>query len=102
MRALLAEEPTLGAVFAASDPMAAGAMRVLSDAGRSIPADVAVVGFDDSATARHVAPPFTSVNQAVQAMGREMANLLVRRIRGEEVEPGVVVLDTHLVIRDSS
>lgn len=102
MRALLAEDPTLDAVFAASDPMAAGAMRVLRDAGRSIPSDVAVVGFDDSATARHVAPPLTSVNQPVQAMGREMANLLVRRIRGEQVEPGVLVLDTHLVIRDST
>lgn len=102
MRELLARDPSLDAVYAASDPMAVGAMRVLRESGRSIPSDVAVVGFDDSATARHAAPPLTSVHQPVQAMGRAMAQLLVRRIRGEHIDPGVVILDTHLVVRGSS
>ena len=102
MRTLLAREPLLDAVFAASDPMAAGAMRVLREAGRSIPADVAVVGFDDSATARHASPQLTSVHQPVHAMGAEMVRLLVARIRGEDVQPTAVILDTHLVVRDSS
>ncbi|MGI8336569.1 LacI family DNA-binding transcriptional regulator [Actinomadura scrupuli] len=102
MRTLLEREPKLDAVFAASDPMAAGAMRVLREAGRAIPSDVAVVGFDDSVTARHAAPKLTSVHQPVEAMGREMSRLLVARIRGEHVEPGAVILDTHLVVRESS
>lgn len=102
MRELLAREPGLDAVFTASDPMAVGAMRVLKEHGRRIPEDVAVVGFDDSVTARHTDPPLTSVHQPLEAMGREMARLLVARIRGEPVERSTVVLDTHLVVRASS
>jgi DNA-binding LacI/PurR family transcriptional regulator len=102
MRTLLSSEPMLDAVFAASDPMAAGAMRVLREYGRAIPAEVAVVGFDDSVTARHAAPQLTSVHQPVEAMGQEMSRLLVARIRGEEVPTGAVVLETHLVVRESS
>ena len=102
MRELLARSPDLDAVFAASDPMAVGAMRVLKEHGRRIPADVALVGFDDSATARHTDPPLTSVHQPLEAMGREMARLLVARIRGDSVEDSMVILDTHLVTRASS
>lgn len=102
MRELLAREPGLDAVFTASDPMAVGAMRVLKEHGRRIPEDVAIVGFDDSAYARHTDPPLTSVHQPLEAMGREMARLLVARIRGEPVGSSVVVLDTHLVTRASS
>jgi DNA-binding LacI/PurR family transcriptional regulator len=82
--------------------MAVGAMRVLKEHGRRIPDDVALVGFDDSATARHTDPPLTSVHQPLEAMGREMSRLLVARIRGEPVQDSVVVLDTHLVTRASS
>ncbi len=102
MRELLAREASLDAVFAASDPMAMGAMRVLKEHGRRIPGDVAVVGFDDSPTARHTDPPLTSVHQPLEAMGREMARLLVARIRGEPITQSMVILDTHLVARESS
>jgi DNA-binding LacI/PurR family transcriptional regulator len=102
MRELLARGPRPDAVFTASDPMAVGAMRVLKEHRLSIPADVAVVGFDDSATARHTDPPLTSVHQPLEAMGREMARLLIARIREEPIERLTVVLDTHLVPRASS
>jgi DNA-binding LacI/PurR family transcriptional regulator len=102
MAELLARAPDLDAVFTASDPMALGAMRVLKEHGRRIPEDVAVVGFDDSETARHAEPPLTSVHQPLEAMGREMARLLVARIRGESPEPPMLILDTHLVVRESS
>jgi DNA-binding LacI/PurR family transcriptional regulator len=102
MRELLALDPELDAVFAASDPMAVGAMRTLKERGIHIPREIAVVGFDDSSTARHSDPPLTSVHQPLEAMGREMARLLVARIRGEELERPVVILDTHLVARASS
>ncbi|MEO5876517.1 MAG: LacI family DNA-binding transcriptional regulator [Streptosporangiaceae bacterium] len=100
MRDLLARDPLLDAVFAASDPMAIGAMRVLREHGRSVPGDVAVVGFDDSTTARHTDPPLSSVHQPVEAMGRAMAELMVARIQGQETHP--LILDTHLVVRQSS
>jgi DNA-binding LacI/PurR family transcriptional regulator len=102
MRELLECEPDLDAVFTASDPMAIGAMRVLKEHGRRIPDDVAVVGFDDSPPARHTEPPLTSVHQPLEAMGREMARLLHLRIKGEAPERPTVILETHLVVRESS
>jgi DNA-binding LacI/PurR family transcriptional regulator len=102
MTRLLAAQPDLDAVFAASDPMALGAMRVLKSQGRAIPGDVAVVGFDDSKVAMHTDPPLTTVHQPAEAMGRQMAQLLVARINGEELRQPVVILDTHLVHRESA
>ncbi|MCF3122402.1 LacI family DNA-binding transcriptional regulator, partial [Streptomyces arenae] len=70
MTELLERAPALDAVFAGSDVMAAGARQVLRTAGRRIPEDVALVGFDDSAIARHMDPPLTSVRQPITQMGR--------------------------------
>lgn len=102
MQELLRTHPDLDAVFAASDPMALGAMRVLKAEGRSVPRDVAVIGFDDSKAALHADPPLTTVHQPTEAMGRQMAQLLVARINGEELRQPVVILDTHLVRRESA
>ncbi|MFI7441732.1 LacI family DNA-binding transcriptional regulator [Nonomuraea indica] len=102
MRELLDRHPGLDAVFAASDLMAVGAMRVLKAAGRAIPGDVAVVGFEDSKAAMHTDPPLTTVHQPTEAMGRQMAQLLVARINGEELRQPVVILDTYLVRRESA
>jgi DNA-binding LacI/PurR family transcriptional regulator len=102
MGQLLARAPDLDAVFVASDLMAAGALRALRDAGRRVPTDVAVVGFEDSALARQTDPPLTTVHQPVEAMGREMSRLLLSRIRGDEPDQPYVLLDTHLVIRQSA
>jgi len=102
MRQLLQRRPDLDAVFVASDLMAAGALRVLREAGRQVPQDVAVVGFEDSAVARQTDPPLTTVHQPVEEMGRQMARLLVSRIRREQLTEPYVVLATHLVIRQSA
>ncbi|MFF4853145.1 LacI family DNA-binding transcriptional regulator [Streptomyces sp. NPDC001194] len=104
VRELLERRPALDAVFAASDVMAVGARRELRAAGRRIPEDVALVGFDDSVLARHMDPPLTSVRQPVEEMGRTMARMLLARIAGEPGEPGeaAVVLPTELVVRESS
>jgi DNA-binding LacI/PurR family transcriptional regulator len=88
-------------VFAASDLMAAGALEALRAAGRRVPDDVAVVGFDDSALARWSEPPLTSVAQPVEEMGRQMARLLLARIGGEATGLSVI-LQTELVVRESS
>ncbi|MEU4545910.1 LacI family DNA-binding transcriptional regulator [Nonomuraea dietziae] len=102
MRTLLAERPELDAVFTASDPMALGAIRVLKESGKDVPGDVAVIGFDDSPAGAHSSPALTTVHNPSEAMGRQMAHLLVSRINGERLEQPVVILDTHLVIRDSA
>jgi DNA-binding LacI/PurR family transcriptional regulator len=101
MRSLLAADPDIDAVFAASDPMALGALRVLRDAGRRVPADVAVVGFDDSVLASQTLPTLTSVHQPVEEMGRAMARLLYEKINGVEPSQPYIILGTHLVKRDS-
>jgi DNA-binding LacI/PurR family transcriptional regulator len=102
MQQLLSREPDLDAVFVASDLMAAGALRALRETGRRVPADVAVVGFEDSAVARQTDPPLTTVHQPVEAMGREMSTLLLSRIRGDKPDRPDVLLETHLVVRQSA
>ncbi|MEO3743431.1 LacI family DNA-binding transcriptional regulator [Plantactinospora sp. B5E13] len=102
MRRLLLVRGDLDAVFAASDLMALGAMQVLHEAGRRIPEDVAVVGYEDSSLALHSHPPLTSVHQPVITMGREMARLLAAQIRGDEIASPAVFLATHLVRRGSA
>jgi DNA-binding LacI/PurR family transcriptional regulator len=97
---LLAARPDLDAIFASSDLMAAGAIRALREAGRRVPDDVAVVGFEDSAIARQTDPPLTTVHQSVEAMGREMARLLLARITGKDAHS--ILLDTYLVVRESA
>ncbi|CND69524.1 LacI-type transcriptional regulator [Mycobacterium tuberculosis] len=99
---LLAGAPQLDAVFAASDPMAFGALRVLRRRGRRVPDDVAVIGFDDSSAAPLAEPPLSTVHQSLEEMGVEMARLLVSRIRGETVADPVVILQPHLVLRESA
>ncbi|MEV6687212.1 LacI family DNA-binding transcriptional regulator [Streptomyces sp. NPDC051130] len=101
MRELLERRPALDAVFAASDVMAAGARLELRAAGRRIPQDVALVGFDDSVVARHMDPPLTSVRQPIEEMGRTMARVLLERIAGGPAD-AAVVLPTELVVRESS
>ncbi len=102
MRELLAKDPELDAVFAASDPMAAGALRALRAAGRRVPDDVAVIGFDDSELARNTDPQLTSVSQPTQQMGREVAKLLITQLREPETELAPVILPTELVCRESA
>jgi DNA-binding LacI/PurR family transcriptional regulator len=101
MRQLLADDPQLDAVFVASDLMAFGALTALKEAGRRVPDDVAVVGFDDVEQSRYVEPPLTTVRQPIIGQGREMARQLLRLIAGEEI-PHAVVLPTELVVRASA
>ena len=102
MRALLERRPTLDAVFAASDLMAAGALLALREAGRQVPRDVAVVGYEDSPIAATTLPPLSSVRQPSEEMGREMARLLVSTIGAERQVARRVLLATELVVRASS
>ena len=102
MGRLLDARPDIDGVFAASDLMAAGALAVLAAAGRRVPADVAVVGFDDSPVATTPMPQLTSVRQPIEAMGHEVARLLVDAVEGSDLVPRRVILATELVRRASS
>jgi DNA-binding LacI/PurR family transcriptional regulator len=102
MRRILDQHPSVDGVFAASDLMAAGAIPVLRAAGRRIPEDVAVVGFDDSSIAATSEPPLTSVRQPIEEMGREMVRLLLEQASRPGSVPRKVILATRLVQRRSS
>lgn len=100
MTELLARRPDLDAVFVASDLMAVGALDALRRAGRRVPEDVAVAGFDDSPVAAAATPPLTTMRQPFKRISAEMVRLLLARIEGEP--PASVILPTELVERDST
>ncbi|WP_047870939.1 LacI family DNA-binding transcriptional regulator [Nocardiopsis sp. RV163] len=89
------------AVFAASDMMALGGLRVLRARGLSVPGDVALVGYDDTVMAQHSDPPLTTVHQPTVQMGQEMARLLVDVAIPRAAEAETVMLGTHMVVRES-
>lgn len=93
--------PAFDGVFAANDQMAFGAISALTRAGRLVPDDVAVVGFDDDQFSRAARPTITTVHQPAREMGEVMAAHLVALMAGEPVEQ-VTLLPTHLVVRESS
>jgi DNA-binding LacI/PurR family transcriptional regulator len=99
--ALLGRVPDIDGLFAASDLMALGALDALRAAGRRVPGDVAVVGFDDSELARTTEPPLTTVRQPIEQLGTEMARLLVAQL-DDGAPPTGIVLCTELVVRKSS
>ena len=100
---LLATAPDLDGIFAASDLMALGAMTALRRAGRRIPEDVAVVGFDDIAIAASASPPLTTVRQQTVLQGRAMVRLLLAQTRPELTLPPIESIPspvglTHLML----
>ncbi|GIJ78795.1 DNA-binding transcriptional regulator, LacI/PurR family [Micromonospora phaseoli] len=101
MRELLADEPDLDAVFVASDLMAHGALRTLQAAGRRVPDDVAVIGFDDVEICQYSDPPLSTIRQDIVEMGRTLVRQILRLSCGEVVEPAVV-LPVSLVLRQSA
>ncbi|MFD8813174.1 LacI family DNA-binding transcriptional regulator [Streptomyces sp. NPDC059627] len=97
---LLAQAPGLDAVFVASDLMAQGVLAVLQRAGRRVPDDIAVGGFDDSPAATAVTPALTTIRQPWDRISTEMVRVLLAQIGGED--PAAVILPTELVVRDSA
>ena len=100
MSALLKGRPDLDAAFVAGDLMAVGAMQALQTAGRRIPQDVAVVGYDGMPLSEYSSPPLTTVRQNIAAAGRLLVHNLLRYL-----DDGVVsndVLPVELVTRQST
>jgi DNA-binding LacI/PurR family transcriptional regulator len=87
-------------IFACSDVIAMSAMRALTERGRRIPADVAVVGFDDVPLAAYTTPPLTTLRQDWAAGTRMLVEQVLRSHSGKPLEP--TVLPTELVVRASS
>jgi LacI family transcriptional regulator len=88
-------------VFVASDAMAVGALRALRDAGKRVPEDVAVAGFDDTPVAARTDPPLTTVRQPIQRMGEVAVDTLVDMIQNPGSQPRRIIMPTELIIRAS-
>ncbi|MCX5503439.1 LacI family transcriptional regulator [Streptomyces sp. NBC_00053] len=99
---LIASGAGFDSVFAHNDISAAGVLRALRAAGRSVPDDIAVVGFDDIPMAEHTEPPLTTVRQPARRMGETAARLLLSHLGGTPVPEAPVVLPTELVVRHSA
>jgi DNA-binding LacI/PurR family transcriptional regulator len=102
MSRLLDQRPGLDAVFVASDVMATGALYALQRAGRRVPEDVAVIGFDDLALAAHTRPRLTTVRQPIEQFGAVAARLLLEIMDQSAEQGGSTLLPTTLVVRDSA
>ncbi|BCY12139.1 LacI family DNA-binding transcriptional regulator [Actinoplanes sp. L3-i22] len=100
MRTLMPEQ--LDGVFVANDLMAVGALLVLRDAGKRVPEDVAVVGFDDSSAALAARPALTTVRHPLEDMAAEAATLLLARIEEPEGRVSSVIYEPTLVSRQSA
>ncbi len=103
MRAILAEDPGVDAVFAQSDLMAAGAIRVLQEAGVAVPAQVRVVGVDNTELGHSTTPPLTTVTNPASDLARNACRMLLGVLDGVDVA-GVTPEITHpeLVVRASA
>lgn len=97
----IAAEPGVTAVFAANDQMALGLLRGLDEAGRRVPNDISVVGYDDMPESANFIPPLTTVHQSFDRVGVACVTSLVR-----EIEQGVrterTIIPVELVVRSST
>ena len=100
MRKLLDRAPDLDAVFVNSDLMAISAMQALREAGKRVPEDVAVVGYDNLSIAEKVTPPLTTVSQNIPLAGKLLAQNLLQYIKTRVVTH--VTVPVELVVRESA
>ncbi|MFE9452333.1 LacI family DNA-binding transcriptional regulator [Streptomyces sp. NPDC006739] len=99
-RELLDSRPGVTAVFAATDMIATGVLQALREAGRRVPEDIAVAGYDDIPVARDVYPALTTVHVPQEELGRAAVRLALHR--AELPDSQHLVLGTHVVLRDST
>lgn len=100
MDELLAGPKRPTACFAASDPLAVGALRALHDHGIRVPEEMAIIGFDDIEMAAYVQPPLTTVRAYPEQMGKAAVQLLAERFEGREA-PSHTIIGTKLIVRDT-
>jgi DNA-binding LacI/PurR family transcriptional regulator len=98
----LALDPEVSAVFVGNDQMALGLLRAMHEAGRAVPGEVSVVGFDDVPEAAFFTPPLTTVRQDFIAVGRLCIELVLRRIAGDTSADVRSIVEPELIVRQSS
>lgn len=95
-----ANPPT--AIFAANDVSAIAVIGAAAELGLDVPGDLSVVGFDNIPESALCSPPLTTVSQPIRQMGERSVQLLLRLLRGDQVEAIHITLATDLVVRQSA
>jgi DNA-binding LacI/PurR family transcriptional regulator len=98
----LSRDPAVTAIFAGNDQMALGVLRAMHEAGRDIPGQVSIVGFDDVPEAPYYTPPLTTVRQDFIEVGSRSLHLLVRTIEAGVRLPAVSSVEPELIVRAST
>jgi DNA-binding LacI/PurR family transcriptional regulator len=106
MKELLRKMPEIDGVFVANDQMSVGVMKALFEAGKKIPDDVKVIGYDDVFVASVLEPSLSTIHVQKQSMGRKSAELLLKRIEKDigfdRRVPETVEIETRLIVRKST
>jgi DNA-binding LacI/PurR family transcriptional regulator len=89
-------------MICASDVLALGSIRAARRMGLDVPADISVVGFDDSALMTCTDPPLTTVRQPIETMGQAAVDVLVNQIEGTGVQRDELLFEPELVVRGST
>lgn len=102
MKAFLAgPHPPFSAIFCVNDAIAIGAMRVLHEAGLSVPQDVSLIGFDDIGFVAFVNPPLTSIRIERAELGKLAVRRLLERVEEPDLPPVRIELGCRLIERQS-
>ncbi len=95
------EEPPT-AIFCSNDEMALGAMKAIKERDITMPDEISIAGFDDMGFTAYLTPSLTTVLRPVEEMSKEGTQILLNKIENSKMEePGIIHLDTKLIIRDS-
>jgi DNA-binding LacI/PurR family transcriptional regulator len=100
-RKLLVKRPDLTAIVAGNDTIAIGVMSAAREQGRVIPRDLSVIGFDDLPFSAYLNPPLTTIRVDAVAQGAAAAGLLIRKLKGEEIEKRRLQVETTFIERGS-
>lgn len=95
-------EPGATALICGNDAIALGAVRAVRRAGRDVPSDVSIIGYDDSGLMTHTDPPLTTIRQPITAMGQAAVSLLTRQLDGEQIPDDELLFEPELVVRSST
>lgn len=101
LKYLQAPEPPT-AIFACNDLLAAGVIQAVREVGKIVPADLSVVGFDNTILASIIEPPLTTISQPIQRMGKEVMDVMIAMLKGEMKEKMRLTLLPTLVERETT
>jgi len=94
--------PDTTAIFAANDTMALGALAALRERGLSVPGDISLIGYDNSALAKSRFLDITTIDNRSDLVGEGVARALLARLKDPSLSPGRTLIDPDLVLRSTT